>query len=299
MPNVRANGIQIEYDSFGARGGEPILLVMGLGGQMLLWDEEFCQRLADRGHWVVRYDNRDVGLSTHFDAHGEPNLPQLMLEVQSGKTPSVAYSLDDMADDAVGLCDALALPRVHVVGASMGGMIAQTIAYRHPARVASLVSIMSSTGSPSLPPAKPELLARLAGPAPVGRDAAIEASVETWRLISGPGYPFDEAAVRERTALLYDRANHPQGQARQLAAIIAHGDRSPRLAGVRAPTLVIHGSDDPLVPVEGGKHTHASIAGSELLLIPGMGHDMPRSLFGKLVEAISTHVKKSPSAKSH
>src|SRR6266850_1897312 len=253
MPNVRANGIQIEYDSFGARGGEPILLVMGLGGQMLLWDEEFCQRLADRGHWVVRYDNRDVGLSTHFAAHGEPNLPQLMLDAQSGKTPSVA----------------------------------------------SLVSIRSSTGSPSLPPAKPELLARLAGPPPVGRDAAIEASVETWRLISGPGYPFDEAAVRERTALLYDRANHPQGQARQLAAIIAHGDRSPRLAGVRAPTLVIHGSDDPLVPVEGGKHTHASIAGSELLLIPGMGHDMPRSLFGKLVEAISTHVKKSPSAKSH
>jgi pimeloyl-ACP methyl ester carboxylesterase len=293
MPNTRANGIQIEYDSFGARSGEPILLVMGLGGQMLLWDEEFCERLADRGHWVVRYDNRDVGLSTHFDAHGEPNLPQIMLDAQAGKTPAVAYSLDDMADDAIGLCDALELPRAHVVGASMGGMIAQTIAYRHPARVSSLVSIMSSTGSPTLPPAKPELLARLAGPAPVGRDATIDAAVETWRMISGPGYPFDEAAVRERTGVLYDRANHPQGQARQLAAIIAHGDRSPRLAAVRAPTLVIHGTDDPLVPVEGGVHTHESIAGSDLLLIPGMGHDLPRSLFGKLVDAISTHVKKA------
>jgi pimeloyl-ACP methyl ester carboxylesterase len=297
MANARANGIQIEYDTFGARGGEPILLVMGLGGQMLLWDEEFCQRLADRGHWVVRFDNRDVGLSTHFDAHGMPNLPQIMLEAQSGKTPAVAYTLDDMADDAIGLCDALALSRAHVVGASMGGMIAQTIAYRHPARVASLVSIMSSTGSPTLPPAKPELLARLAAPAPVGREATIEASIETWRLISGPAYPFDESLVRQRTGLLYDRANHPEGQARQLAAIVAHGDRSPRLAGVSAPTLVIHGTDDPLVPVEGGKHTHASIRGSELLLIPGMGHDMPRPLFGKLVEAISTHVKKAGSAR--
>src|SRR5262249_19871674 len=158
----------------GARGGEPILLVMGLGAQMLLWDEEFCQRLADRGHFVVRYDNRDVGLSTHFDAHGVPNIPQLMLDVQSGKTPSTAYSLDDMADDAVGLCDALSLARAHVVGASMGGMIAQTVAYRHPARVASLTSIMSSTGSPQVPAAKPEVVGRLMMPPPASRQAAID-----------------------------------------------------------------------------------------------------------------------------
>ena len=293
MPNTRANGIQIEYDSFGARGGEPILLVMGLGAQMLLWDEAFCRTLADRGHWVVRFDNRDVGLSTYFDQLGEPNLPQLMMDAQSGKTPAVGYSLDDMADDAVGLCDALGLARAHVVGASMGGMIAQTVAYRHPARVTSLVSIMSSTGSATLPPAKPELLARLAAPAPVGRQAAIDASVETWRMISGPGYPFDEAAVRERAGVMYDRANHPQGQARQLAAIVAHGDRSPRLADVRAPTLVIHGEDDPLVPVEGGRHTAASIPGAELLLVAGMGHDLPQPLYGKLVEANASHVEKA------
>jgi pimeloyl-ACP methyl ester carboxylesterase len=293
MTSVRANGIQIEYDTFGSSRGEPILLVMGLGAQMLLWDEEFCQRLADRGHFVIRFDNRDVGLSTWFDAHGVPNIPQLMQDVQSGKAPSTAYSLDDMADDAVGLCDALSLARAHFVGASMGGMIAQTIAYRHAPRVASLTSIMSSTGSPSVPQAKPEVVGRLMMPPPATRQAAIDQSVETWKVISGKGYPFDEAAVRERTGLLYDRANHPQGQARQLAAIMAHGDRSPRLTGVRAPTLVIHGEDDPLVPVEGGKHTHASIPGSEILLVPGMGHDLPKPLFGKLVEAISTHVKKA------
>ncbi len=298
MANIRANGIQLEYDTFGSRAGEPILLVMGLGAQMLLWDEEFCQRLADRGHWVIRFDNRDVGKSTWFDAHGVPNVLQLMLDLQSGKALSTAYSLDDMADDAVGLCDALSLAHAHVVGASMGGMIAQTVAYRHPARVASLTSIMSSTGSPAVPPAKPGVIGRLTMPPPVGRQAVIDQAVETWKVISGKGYPFDEAAVRERTGLMYDRANHPEGQARQLAAILAHGDRSQRLTGVRAPTLVIHGEDDPLVPVEGGKHTHASIAGSELLLVPGMGHDLPKPLFGKLVEAISTHAKKA-AARSH
>ncbi|HXZ84825.1 MAG TPA: alpha/beta hydrolase [Myxococcota bacterium] len=296
MPNTSANGIRIEYDSFGERGGEPILLVMGLGGQMLLWDEEFCQRLADRDHYVVRYDNRDVGLSTHFDAHGLPNLPQLMMDAAAGRPLSVAYTLDDMADDAIGLCDALELERVHVVGASMGGMIAQTIAYRHPARLRSLVSIMSSTGAPHLPQAKPELIARLAGPPPVGREATIEAGVEMWRMISGSGYPFDEELVRERSGVMYDRAHHPEGQARQLAAILAHGDRSPRLASVRAPTLVIHGEDDPLVPVEGGKHTAESIPDAELLLVPGMGHDLPRPLYGKLVDAISSHVEKASAA---
>jgi pimeloyl-ACP methyl ester carboxylesterase len=296
MPNASANGIQIEYDTFGAESAAPILLVMGLGAQMLLWDEEFCEGLADRGHFVVRFDNRDIGLSTHFDAHGAPNLPQLMMDVQAGKPLATAYTLDDMADDAIGLCDALELARVHVVGASMGGMIAQTIAYRHPARVASLVSIMSSTGSPTLPQAKPELIARLAGPAPVGRQATIDTGVETWRMISGSGFPFDEELVRRRSGELYDRSHHPEGQQRQLAAILAHGDRSPRLAAVRAPTLVIHGEDDPLVPAEGGKHTAASIPGAELLLVPGMGHDLPQPLFATLVDAIASHVAKARAA---
>lgn len=297
MPNIDANGIRIEYDSFGDRGAEPLLLVMGLGGQMLLWEESFCEALAERGYFVVRFDNRDIGLSTHFDAHGVPDPIALMTAAASGQTVSVPYTLDDMADDAVGLCDALGLDGAHFVGASMGGMIVQTVAIRHPARVRSLVSIMSTTGNPALPAARPEIMALLAGPPPVGREAGIDAAVETWRQIGSPGFPFDEAHIRARSAALYDRSNHPAGQARQLAAILAHGNRAPRLAGVRAPTLVIHGTDDPLVPVEGGKDTAAAIPGAELLLIPGMGHDLPRPLFAKLVEAIATHAQKARAAR--
>ena len=293
MPRIDANGIRIEFDTFGDRGAEPLILVMGLGGQMLLWDEAFCEALAARGHWVVRFDNRDIGLSTHFDAHGVPDLMSLMTAAASGQPISLAYTLDDMADDAVALSDALGLDGAHFVGASMGGMIVQTVAIRHPARVRSLVSIMSTTGNPALPSARPDLLARLGGPPPVGREPSIDAAVELWKLISGPGYPFDEAAVRARSALLYDRSNHPEGQARQLAAIMAHGNRAPLLASVRAPTLVIHGTDDPLVPVEGGVDTAAAIPGAELLLIPGMGHDMPQPLFPKLVDAIATHTQKA------
>jgi len=297
MPGIDANGIRIEYDTFGDRGSEPLLLVMGLGGQMLLWDESFCAALADRGHFVVRFDNRDVGLSTHFDALGMPDLIAIMTAAASGKPVVAGYSLDDMADDAVGLCDALGLDDAHFVGASMGGMIVQTVAIRHPARVRSLVSIMSTTGNPALPAARPEILALLAGPVPVGREANIDASVETWRQIGSPGFPFDEPLIRARSAQLYDRSHHPEGQARQLAAIVAHGNRAPRLASVRAPTLVIHGTDDPLVPVEGGKDTAAAIPGAELLLIPGMGHDMPRPIFPTLVEAISSHTQKAAVAR--
>jgi pimeloyl-ACP methyl ester carboxylesterase len=296
MARASANGIELEYDTFGRSDGEPILLVMGLGAQMLLWDEAFCTALAGRGNFVVRFDNRDIGLSTHFDEHGPVNPLEVMQALQSGQAPAVPYTLDDMADDAVGLCDALGIARAHFVGASMGGMIVQTVAYRHPARVKSLVSIMSTTGSPTLPQAKPEVLARLITPPPVGRDAVIEASVETWRVISGPGFPYDEAAIRERTALTYDRSHHPAGQARQLGAILAHGDRSERLGAVRAPTLVVHGTDDPLVPVEGGKHTAASIPGAELLLIPGMGHDLPKQVHEQLAEAIGGHVEKAARA---
>jgi pimeloyl-ACP methyl ester carboxylesterase len=297
MPKADVNGIRIEYDTFGDRGAEPLVLVMGLGGQMLLWDERLCESLAARGHFVVRFDNRDIGLSTHFDSHAAPDLMAVMTALASGKPLPLAYTLDDLADDAVALSDALGFDGAHFVGASMGGMIVQTVAIRHPARVRSLVSIMSTTGNPALPAARPDLLARLGGPAPVGRAASIDASVEMWRLISGPGYPFDEPAIRARSELLYDRSNHPEGQLRQLAAILAHGNRAPSLASVRAPTLVIHGTDDPLVPVEGGKDTAAAIPGAELLLIPGMGHDLPEPLFPKLVDAIATHTQKAVGAR--
>ena len=186
MTRVRANGIELEYDSFGSAKGRPLVLVMGLGGQMILWDEGFCEALADRGHYVVRFDNRDVGLSTKFGAAGIPNVLELMQQSAAGKTPAVPYTLDDMADDAAGLLDALGLADVHLVGASMGGMIAQTVAIRHGRRLRSLTSIMSSTGNPSLPQAKPEAMAVLMTPPPTDRAGSLDAAVRTWRTIGSP-----------------------------------------------------------------------------------------------------------------
>jgi pimeloyl-ACP methyl ester carboxylesterase len=293
MARVRANGIEIEYDSFGSQQDRPLLLVMGLGGQLLMWDEGFCEALAERGHYVVRFDNRDVGLSTRFDAAGVPNVMELMMQAASGKTPAVPYTLDDMADDAAGLLDALGLDSAHVCGASMGGMIAQTLAIRHGARLRSLTSIMSSTGDSNLPPAQPEAMAVLMTPPPTDRAGSLDAAVRTWRTIGSPGFPFDEGKIRERAGRLYDRAFYPDGTARQLAAIVAHGSRAERLRDVRAPTLVIHGADDPLVPLAGGQHTAQSIPGAELLVIAGMGHDLPEGAWPTLVGAISEHTAKA------
>jgi pimeloyl-ACP methyl ester carboxylesterase len=293
MARVRANGIEIEYDSFGSQQDRPLLLVMGLGGQLLMWDEGFCEALAERGHYVVRFDNRDVGLSTRFDAAGVPNVMELMMQAASGKTPAVPYTLDDMADDAAGLLDALGLDSAHVCGASMGGMIAQTLAIRHGARLRSLTSIMSSTGDPSLPPAQPEAIAVLMTPPPTDRAGSLDAAVRTWRTIGSPGFPFDETKIRARAGRLYDRAFYPEGTARQLAAIVAHGSRAERLRDVSAPTLVIHGADDPLVPLAGGQHTAQSIPGAELLVIAGMGHDLPEGAWPTLVAAISEHTAKA------
>jgi pimeloyl-ACP methyl ester carboxylesterase len=287
MAQLQSNGLSFEYETFGDRGARPLLLVMGLGAQMILWEEDFCRALADRGHYVVRFDNRDVGLSSKLDAAGVPNVLELMQKVASGARPDVPYTLDDMADDTAGVLDALGLANAHVVGASMGGMIAQNLAILHPQRVRSLTSIMSTTGDPSLPPAKPEAMAVLLSPPPSTRDAAIEHGVRTWRTIGSTGFPFDEANVRKRTALAYDRCFHPTGTARQLAAILAHGSRRARLAHVKIPTLVIHGEADPLVPVEGGRDTAASIPGAELLLIEGMGHDLPAGAWPRIVGAIA------------
>jgi pimeloyl-ACP methyl ester carboxylesterase len=287
MPRVRANRIEIEYEAFGDRGAEPLLLIMGLGAQMVLWHEDFCRLLAERGHFVVRFDNRDVGLSTKFAHAGVPDVLQMMVDARMGKPVAAPYSLDDMADDTAGLLAALGIERAHVCGASMGGMIAQTLAIRHPERVKSLVSIMSTTGHPDLPPPRPEVAAVLVGPMPTGRDSAIERGVSVFRAIGSPGFPFDEAAVRERAALQYDRCFHPEGQVRQLAAILAAGSRRERLSQVRVPTLVIHGADDPLVPLEGGRDTAEAIPGAELMIIEGMGHDQPRPLWPRVVERIA------------
>ncbi|MBI4831543.1 MAG: alpha/beta hydrolase [Candidatus Lindowbacteria bacterium] len=292
MATVKANGIQIEYDTFGNKSSAPLLLIMGLGAQMILWDEEFCKQLAARGHFVVRFDNRDIGLSTKFDDAGMPNIVKAMMARMQGEKIVSAYTIDDMADDSVGLMDALGIDKAHICGASMGGMIAQTIAIRHPKRVSSLISIMSSTGDPTLPQAKPEIMALLLTPPPPTRAAFIEHGIRMWRTISGSGFPFDEAWTRKRVELSYDRSFCPPGVARQLVAILAHGNRTPALKSVTAPTLVIHGDDDPLVPVECGKATAEAIPGSELLVIKGMGHSMPVAVWPQLIDAITNHTRR-------
>ena len=288
MAKVHANGIEIEYESFGD-GDEVLLLIMGLGAQMILWDSEFCEQLAGRGLRVIRYDNRDVGLSTHFEAAGVPNVVQIMSELAKGNLPESAYSVDDMADDAAALLGAIGVGSAHICGASMGGMIAQTVAIRHPDKVKSLVSVMSSTGDPALPTGKPEVMALLAQAPPTDRDGYIDYSVNMWRTVGSPGFPFDEDATRERSGRHYDRNFDPGGVGRQLAAVFAHGDRTPKLAGVRIPTLVIHGNDDPLVPVECGRATQAAIPGAEMREIAGMGHDFARGTWPQMVDAISGH----------
>jgi len=281
--------MEIEYQTFGDPADPTLLLVMGLGGQMILWHEEFCEALAARGHHVVRFDNRDVGLSTKLDHAGLPDVMGALSAVAQGRPIDAPYRLRDMADDAAGLLDALDLESAHVVGASMGGMIAQTLAIEHPDRVLTLTSIMSTTGEPGLPQARPEAMGALLTPAPTERAAAIEHGLRLWRTIGSPGFPFDEREVRERAALAFDRGQSPAGVARQLVAILASGSRRAALASVRAPTLVIHGAADPLIPVEAGRATAAAVPGAELLVIDGMGHDLPRALWPTFVDAIVKH----------
>ena len=289
MPKANANNIQIEYDTFGKSSSPALLLIMGLGGQMIFWDEEFCKQLAGSGFFVIRYDNRDIGLSTKFEAKGVPDVMAAITASMQGKPISAPYSLDDMANDAAGLLDALSIKKAHICGASMGGMIAQTFAYKHPSRILTLTSIMSSTGNPQLPPGKPEAMAALTTPAPRDRDEYIEQGIKTWKIIGSPGFPFDEKRIRKLSAEAFDRSFYPQGMARQLVAILAHGNRKSRLSSINVPTLVIHGDSDPLVPVEAGKDTADAIKGAKLLIIKGMGHDFARGTWPEIIGAIHQH----------
>jgi pimeloyl-ACP methyl ester carboxylesterase len=293
MSKAKANNIEIEYDTFGDPNSKPLLLIMGLGAQMIRWDVEMCEKLAERGFYVIRFDNRDVGLSTKFDEAGEPDLMKLFMAFQRGEKIEAPYTLNDMADDAVGLLDALNIEKAHIFGASMGGMIAQIIAYRHPSRVLSLTSIMSSTGNPDLPQPKPQALQVLLKPVPEGREAIIEEGVNRLRIIHGSGFPFDERKARESVEASYDRSNYRPGYIRQLVAVIATGNRKAALSSIKVPTLVIHGKDDPLMPAEGGKDTAEAIPGAELLIIEGMGHSIPPEVWPRLFNAFTKNASKA------
>jgi pimeloyl-ACP methyl ester carboxylesterase len=289
MPRAHVNGLELEYDTFGDATNPPLVLVMGLGAQMTTWETGFCALLADGGFHVVRFDNRDIGLSTYFDELPEPDLGALA----SGDLTTAPYLLSDLAADTAGLFDALGFERAHVVGASMGGMIVQQLAIDRPDRLLSLTSIMSTTGDPAVGQPEPEALAGLMRPPVATREQEIEDSVAWYRLIGSPAYPADEAYLREKATRNYDRAAHPAGALRQAAAVVASGDRTEKLRDVRVPSLAIHGENDPLINVSGGKATAEAIPGAELLVFPGMGHDLPRPLWPALTDAVIAHARKA------
>jgi pimeloyl-ACP methyl ester carboxylesterase len=288
MTAISANGITIEYEEYGAPDAPPVLLIMGLGAQLTLWPIEFVDALVARGYRVIRFDNRDIGLSTKFEAAGIPDMASVMMAAMMGKKPAVPYTLDDMSADAVGLLDALNIKAAHIVGASMGGMIAQNVAADYPDRTLSLTSIMSTTGNPMLPPARPDAMAVLTNrPTATDTDTLVAFTVNAARVIGSPAYPASDEKLKARVRADMARSFSPTGFARQMSAIIASGDRRPKLARVTAPTLVIHGEADPLVPLEGGKDTAANIKGAKLLTIPGMGHDLPVELVDTIADAIA------------
>ncbi len=284
---VGPSGIDIACEQFGDQHAPPVLLVMGLATQMLGWPDQFCSALVACGLRVIRFDNRDVGLSTHL--HDAPAAD--VIAALSGDTSSASYTLSDMAADSVGLLDALALDSAHIVGASMGGMIAQTIAIEHPDRVRSLTSIMSTTGDGAVGQATQEALSVLLSAPATSRDQAIERTVSIFRVIGSPGFELDEADLRERAGLSYDRAEDPLGVARQLLAIVASGDRTPSLRLVNIPTLVLHGAADPLVDVSGGRATADAVPDAELVVFDGMGHDLPRALWPEITARINNLVQ--------
>jgi pimeloyl-ACP methyl ester carboxylesterase len=285
MPNARANGICLEYEEFGSEDATPVLLIMGLGAQMVMYEDELCRQLAGRGFRVIRFDNRDIGLSTKFhDKCADP--APLLLDLVQGKTVDAPYSLDDMADDAAALLQALGIPAAHVVGASMGGMIAQLLAIRHPQRVLTLTSIMSTTGNPDLPQGDPAVLVLLAQPVPPGREAAIEHAIMLSRTLAGGGFAFDEARGRRLVELSYDRDTDPTGTLRQLAAIMTAPSRKDALRSVTVPALVIHGDADPLVPVAAGFDTAEAIPGARIMVIEGMGHELPEPVWPRVIDAL-------------
>jgi pimeloyl-ACP methyl ester carboxylesterase len=287
-----ANGIELAYQEMGDPDGEPLILVMGLATQMIAWDPDLCSLLVDRGFRVVRFDNRDIGRSTRFDSAGIPS----RIDLLSGRRASAAYLLKDMARDTTGLMDHLGIDSAHLVGASMGGMIVQTLAIEYPERVRSIVSIMSTTGSrwTGLPSMK--AFGILLSTPPRGREAMIERGVKTFKVIGSPGFEFDEERVRDVAGRSYDRGHGAAGVLRQLHAITASGDRTQALRRVDVPAAVIHGSRDPLVRPAGGRATARAIPGARLRIVEGMGHDLPRAAWPEIVEEIAATAARAEQA---
>ena len=296
MPKVTANGIDIHYEEHGDSSAPPMLLIMGFGAQLTLWPDELVEELAKHGFRVIRYDNRDIGLSHKFDGVKAPGILKMTLLSKLGLTPKVPYTLGDMADDGAGLLDALGIDKAHIVGASMGGMIAQHFAARHADKCLSLTSVFSTTGNPKLPPARPEAMkALITRPKSTEEEVLVDHGVMLARTIGSPGYPADEERLRERTRTSVRRSFYPEGPTRHLSAIVADGDRRAMLKNVKVPTLVLHGEDDPLVPVEGGRDTAASIPGAQIKTIPGWGHDLPLELVDEVAGAIAAHARAATS----
>lgn len=290
MTGIAANGIELAYDEFGSPEGETVLLIAGLGTQRIRWTDSFCDLLADQGFRVIRFDNRDTGGSTSFQSYPPLNFAELAATLSAGKLPDLPYTLGDMAQDAIGLLDGLGIERAHLVGRSMGGMIAQLAAADYPDRVLSLVSIMSSSGNPDLPQTAPDVMAMMTRPAPnpfEEETGFLANSTAFAKRIAGTGYPFDEAAYRALIREEVRRAYDPGSTGRQIAAIALSGDRRSKLATIRVPALVVHGTDDPMFPPVCGEDTARAIPGAEWLLLEGMGHDLPTGLELTVAEAIA------------
>jgi pimeloyl-ACP methyl ester carboxylesterase len=288
MPRANANGIELEYETFGDAKSAPLLLIMGLGAQMISWDEDFCIRLADRGFYVIRFDNRDSGLSTKMESAGAPDL----ISALAGSLKP-AYRIEDLADDAVGLLDALGIGAAHIVGASMGGFIAQLIAINHPDHVLSLTSIMSGPGGEDAVAPAPQGVEVLMKLPPDTREERIEHGVWIRKVLHGSADEFDELAERRRSERAHDRSHYPAGTGRQLIAVMAADSRLPGLAGVKAPTLVIHGIEDVLVPVDNGRKVAAAVSGARLIEFEGMGHNLPQRVWPEVLDAIVDTAQKA------
>jgi len=290
MPRAKvSDSVELEYEFIGDAGAPTIALVMGFSMQMIAWDVSFCEQIASRGFRVLRFDNRDVGLSTKLSRLGVPD----MMRVMSGDRSAAVYRIEDMADDLAALLASLGVEGAHVAGASMGGFIVQETAIRHPERLRSVTSIMSSTGDRSVGYPRPEALGVLMRPPPADRAEVADRAVSLWRTIGSPGFPFDEERVRARALAAWDRGVDPAGVARQMAAILTQRDRTADLGRVRIPAAVIHGGADPLIHVSGGEATARAIPDARLTIVPGMGHDFAEGAWPAIIEAIVENARRA------